>query len=361
MLSMLKHRIELTRKRQLAARDWGVRYRCVFAKHPELMRKVRNDLERAHRKLWMPLRRNVRLSTLRMCVNLSGAPSPYYVPEELYVNEIEPCLNRYASMAFLANKSVYGKWFAAAALPKCYIHDVDGRLLSNDYRQIDSAAAGCILDRIRYPVVIKPTIDSGGGRDVGFPNSRKELESLMRGRRNFVVQEIIRQHEFFANLNAGAGKGVNTLRVCVYRSVADDSLHILNVALRMGQAGTLDNDAAGGIACAVDETGRLRAYGVDKYGGKHAVHPASGIRFHDVEAIPAFESLENFVLPLAEQVWLARLMSFDICMDASGAWRLIEVNLRGQTIRFAQYGGRPFFGVFTAEVIDYCTKNPEWR
>jgi len=38
----------------------------------------------------------------------------------------------------------------------------------------------------------------------------------------------------------------------------------------------------------------------------------------------------------------------------------MELNLMSQTIRFAQYAGRPFFGPFTGEVVRYCKEHPRW-
>jgi hypothetical protein len=64
---------------------------------------------------------------------------------------------------------------------------------------------------------------------------------------------------------------------------------------------------------------------------------------------------------MAQQVYLARVVGFDVCLDAEGRWRFIEVNINGHTIRFAQYAGEPFFGPFTDEVIRYCRENPPFR
>ena len=44
-------------------------------------------------------------------------------------------------------------------------------------------------------------------------------------------------------------------------------------------------------------------------------------------------------------------------MDSDEKWRAVELNLFGQTTRFTQYAGQPFFGEFSEEVIDYCKKN----
>ncbi len=357
MLSQLKAKIIQARKRGLAKRDWKVRYAKVFSCNPYLAAPVSAALEHEHKQLWSPLRKDMNIDTLRVCVNLSGSHLPDFVPEEVFVSEVEPCLNSYSAAVFLENKSVYNRWFPAGVLPACHLHDIDGQFFSRDYQLLNARESDLVLSELRYPVVLKPSIDSGGGRGVSFPKTADELRAGMRGRFNFVVQEQIRQHEFFSNLNRGRGLGVNTLRVCVYRSVKDNEFHILNMALRTGNTGTLDNDAAGGIACSVALDGSVNSYGVDKFGTKYLKHPASGVGYAEIGRIPLIEGLKTFVHQLAAYVWLARLMSFDICMDEAGDWRLIEVNLFGQTIRFSQYAGHAFFGEFTQEVIDFCLLN----
>lgn len=64
---------------------------------------------------------------------------------------------------------------------------------------------------------------------------------------------------------------------------------------------------------------------------------------------------------MARDLFLIRLASLDVFLDRENNWRVLEVNLSGQTIRFSQYGGEPFFGRFTDEVIEYCRSRPWWR
>jgi hypothetical protein len=361
MTSKIKQWLLLQRRRQLARRDWRTRHGGVFGKHPSFRRPVPGCVEKAHRELWRPLRTPFRLDTVRLCCHLAGEAAAEIVPEELFVSEVEPCLNHYPSGAFLADKNMYDRWYGSGVFPVCLFRNIDGECYDREYRLLEPRECDRVLESLRYPVVIKPSIESGGGKDVCFPRNRGELTSWTHGRSNYIVQEIVEQHPYFRKLNEGAARGVNTLRVCAYRSVRDNRLHVLNAALRMGKAGTLDNDAAGGIACYVDERGRLNRYAVDKYGNQYTAHPDSGIVFTDYPPLPAWEGLSGFVLGIARETYLARLVSLDVCLDADGNWRVIEVNLGGQTIRFAQYAGKPFFGSFTREVIDYCVAHRDWR
>jgi hypothetical protein len=127
------------------------------------------------------------------------------------------------------------------------------------------------------------------------------------------------------------------------------------MALRMGKDGSLDNETAGGIHCYIGNGGYLNGYAVDKYGTKYYEHPNSGMEFNS--KIPEYDILRKIVLEIAEKIFFTRIIGLDMCMDEYGNWRAIEINLNASAIRFAQYGGQPFFGEYTDEVVQYCQTN----
>jgi hypothetical protein len=107
--------------------------------------------------------------------------------------------------------------------------------------------------------------------------------------------------------------------------------------------------------CSASPDGCLNDYAVDKFGSKYSAHPDTHVVFSSKEVLPDFEALLALARRTAGDVYRARLVSLDACFDESETWRLIEVNLFGQTIRFSQYAGRPFFGAHTGEIVDYCS------
>jgi hypothetical protein len=179
----------------------------------------------------------------------------------------------------------------------------------------------------------------------------------MAGMKNYVIQQRINQDPFFQRYN---NVGVNTLRVCTYKSVLTNEIHILHIALRMGKGGSLDNETSGGIVTFINEDGSVNDYAVDKYGGKFASHPDTGIQFTRKDIVPKYAELREFGLKMARKLFLARIASLDACLDESGQWRLIEIGLGVPTIRFSQYAGVPFFGKFTGEVISFCKEHRWW-
>jgi len=346
------------RKARFVTREaWRRRHRHVFRLHPEYRRPCPAQVEREHLRLWRRLRRDANVETLRICYNISGRADPWMVPEEVFASEIEPALNRRAECVLLENKAFYDRWFRDGAFPRVHLYNIEGRFYGRDYVPLNDPQVARLVEEMEYPVVIKPSAGRGGGRGVAFAEDPGVLRTLMRERQDFVVQEMIRPHEFFCKYNS---RGLSTLRVCAYRSVATGEVHVLNAALRMGRGGSLDNLTQGGLVRFVHPDGRLNHFALDKYGQKFLRHPDTGWDFGAEEVIPRFEELKRLARRVAGEVYPARLVSLDCALDQSGRWRVVEVNLLNQTIRFAQYAGEPFFGPFTAEVFDYCRENPKW-
>jgi len=354
LLQSLKKHVLAARIRRLVALDWRRRHREVFRRNPSYREACRPEVEAEHIALWHPLSSRVRLETLRVCRAISGVARPEFVPEEIFVTEIEPRLNERRA-AFLEDKSIYERWFETGIFPEVLLHNIDGDFYDPNLRFLPRHSVNTLIEALPFPVVLKPNVGSSGGRGVRFPATSKELLHDMVGASNYVVQRLIRQHESLGRFNRA---GLNTLRVCTYRSVADGLVRVLNLSMRMGKGGSLDNETAGGLVCGVFADGRINDYAVDKYGTKYLEHPDSRIRFRDAGFVPDIDRLVELSTAAAASVLRARLTSLDASYDADGRWRLIEVNLFGQTIRFAQYAGKPFFGEFTEEVIDYCRHLP---
>lgn len=356
--SRLKHYLAYRRLRQVTEIAWRQRFRRILSLHPEYGRPCDPVVEEEHRSYWADLQKRINILTLRVCSAISGQNNPKIVPEEVYAIDIEPGLNRHRMAEFLAHKSAYERWFEGGAFVPAHLHNVDRCFFGPDFRPLAKDDVGRLLDKLSFPVVFKPNMGTIGGQDVFLPKTGEELLSLMKGRQDYIIQPRMEQDEFFGRFNRA---GLNTLRVCLYRSVQTEEIHVLNVALRMGIGGSLDNETAGGIVCFVRNDGSLNNYAVDKHGKKFLAHPDTGIAFGQSDRIPDFEGLKDLARSVARDLFLIRVTSLDMFKDTKGQWRVLEVNLFGQTIRFSQYGGEPFFGGFTDEVFEYCCANRWWQ
>ncbi|HLR36754.1 MAG TPA: sugar-transfer associated ATP-grasp domain-containing protein [Chitinophagaceae bacterium] len=349
--SKFKNTLYYYARKRGAKKSWEKRHQKVFDWNSSYNTPCESDIESEHQMKWSSFSKEVDLSTLRICKNISGRADPRIIPEDIFVSDIEPTLVADESVHFLSHKSFYNRWFPDGVFPSDIFHNIDGQYLDSQLNPISFQELKRQAGSIVYPVVMKPNKDSFGGKDVFFIENVEDLINHCEKSDNFVVQEQLPQHAFFKKYNP---VGLNTIRVYVYKSVKDNRPHILNMALRMGKGGSLDNLSTGGIQTMIRKDGSLNGYAVDKYGTKYAEHPDSGYSFD--EMIPDLENMKELSLRIASQIHFTRIIGLDLCYAENSQWRLIEVNTKGHSIRFSQYGGQPFFGVFTDEVIDYCKK-----
>lgn len=358
MLKRVRDRLFYELAMRAVRRDWRERHSRVFELNPGYRKPCAAEVEAEHARLWSPLGEPVKPETLRICAAISGVADPRIVPEEVFAGPVEHCLAAPPWHVFFSHKSFSEKLLAEGRFPRSHLHNINGLFYDGELEPLAAEEAKERARLLPYPVVMKPNTGAAGGRAVRFIGDAEELLAAMEGGENYLVQETVRQHPALSRFN---DKGLNTFRVYTYRSVKTDETAVLNVGLRMGRGGSLDNLTAGGIACFVDERGKLHKYAITKYGEKYEAHPDSGIRFAECELVPHFGELRALAARLAERIPMPRLAGWDFALDAEGQWRAIEVNLRGHSIRFAQYAGVPFFGRFTEEVIEYCARHPNAR
>ncbi len=296
---------------------------------------------------WSPLGKKVEVDTFLLCYNLSGKIDYDIVPENIFCVLLEPLLNPYKEVSFFAMKNIYYKWFSDNKLfPKAYFHKIDGLYFDSDLVPINDIKSFINMSDFVFPIVLKASKDTYGGIGVRFANSRHEIFELLCEFDFFVCQEKLTQNTDLNQINTF---GLNTIRVCLYRTI-NGKFVVLNHSIRFGVGGALDNETAGGIVCNISHEGVLNHYAVDKYANKFYEHPDTCVKFKEVK-IPLFNQLLETSLMLANELIACNLVSLDMVLDAAGAWRCVEVNLEGQTIRFAQYAGSGFFGSYTDEVL----------
>ncbi|TNX86273.1 sugar-transfer associated ATP-grasp domain-containing protein [Acinetobacter radioresistens] len=338
-------------------RGYYIRHKNIY-KNKLILKKLTKKEKSVYINYWSKLSPIISMKTVEISKSLSGRFDKRIVPEEFFSLYFEPVFNKDKNVGYLQNKSIYNKWFDKGLFPKDYFHKINDIYYDSNFEiieNIENYIAKELTGNLIYPLVVKPNRDSYGGADVSFVNDLNSLISLIKDYKNLVVQEKIVQSELLNKFNADS---INTVRVCLYRDKSG-CIHILNTSLRMGKDGSLDNETAGGIVCNIKKNGILNEYAVDKYANKYTQHPNSNYIFKDSK-FPFYSELKERSLIVANKIIGVNLISLDMALDSQNHWRCIEVNLFGQTIRFAQYAGEPFFSDITDQVInDLLTKIEE--
>ena len=333
--------------------------------------KAGSELRERHFQLWKDYRKNINFDWLDVYTSVSGVHDHRYVPEDIYYTEIEPRLNNKLFSKAWTDKNSYDMYLGGRVkMPDVVLRCINGVLYTPDFRP-----AGRPGEYRAFPpayegrkLVIKPTMDSGGGKAVRVISSSGEgiemnphvqgvttlpqLFGLYGG--NFIIQKYIDQHPWFARFNESS---LNTVRILTYRSLKNEEPVVLHRLLRAGRPGSVvDNQASGGIACAIDTDGRLMSFGVDKSGGRHK--GTESIDFGEAGEVPFMKEITAAALEVASCYRYSRLLGLDFAVSEDGEVILIEVNDSNNEINFFQMSSGPLFGSFTEEVASSCMNLP---
>lgn len=342
----------------------------IKRKRKDLFRRIDSFSERAHVMLFKNLSPVVSKEWIRFYANVSGVSEYRYIPEDIYYSCIERRLNDINMSKVVSDKCTYETRYPGISFPYCFLRNISGTFLDSRGQVIRVSRARELYDSIREDVVVKPSIESGGGKNISFlsisegllVDTQKRAVSfdavLERYRRNFVVQKKVRQHSFYASFHPAS---VNTLRVYTYRSVKDESVHILSAVLRIGRNGCCwDNQGKGGICVGINlEHGTLGIHAIDRSSGENFVaHPDTKVFFSGLH-VPELKKVIACAEKIAALTISQRILSLDIAVTESNEVLPIEINTSDMGINLLQLHGKPLFGDFTDEVIEYCRNHKD--
>lgn len=329
------------------------------------------ELREKHLQLWKDYRVSINPDWLDVYTAVSGSQDHRYVPEDIYYTEIEPRLNNKLYSKAWTDKNSYDLFLGGRVkMPEVVIRCIDGVLYTPDFRPAGQPGEFKAFSPAyeEQKLVIKPTMDSGGGKAVRVIScsgrsvemnphvqgvtTLPQLFGLYGG--NFIIQKYIDQHHWFARFNESS---LNTVRVLTYRSIKNEEPVVLHRLLRAGRPGSVvDNQASGGIACAINPDGKLMSFGVDKAGKRHK--GTESIDFGEAGEVPFMKEITAAALEVTSCYRYSRLLGLDFAVNQDGEVILIEVNDSNNEINFFQMSSGPLFGSFTEEVASGCMNLP---
>ena len=322
---------------------------------------LRKKLNRSHhltkaqkkqvRDYWKPYAR-ISTNWARYNTFENGTFDPRYIPYTLYYTKIDSYLNNRRLGYGFNDKNYYSKIFSDIKQPDTVVRKINSFLFDENYNLIDVEKAMQLIS-MRSEVIVKPSQDSGSGRDIAFlkPVTDSEaIRSLLSSKKekNYIIQAVVKQHESLKKVHENS---LNTIRIVTL--LMDDGVHILNSVLRMGaNASRLDNASVGGLYVKINSDGTLDKYArSDAAGDKlHSKHP-QGLVFEGYQ-IPHFDKVIETVKTAAQRIGNFRLVSWDMAIDEDGDVLLIEANMRKGGVSLHQFTNGPLFGDLTDRVLD---------
>ena len=259
------------------------------------------------------------------------------------------------NMSALADKNLIGRLIEDVEQPKTIIKNINGLFYKGEYFKKFLSLEEVLKECRNYQkLVIKPSIDSYGGKNVVIFELKDQVtdynnmsmeELLIQFNKNYIIQEVVDQHEKMAQLNYSS---LNTLRISSL--IIDGNVEILNSTLRFGAPGSkVDNISSGGIMCPVNTDGfcgRAYSHNWDLIADRHIVELLRNFQ------IPNFQILLEDIKRLHIQLPYFKLVSWDIAVGKQGQTILVEYNIQGQGS--FQSIGNSFFGKCTDRVLSSC-------
>lgn len=200
-------------------------------------------------------------------------------------------------------------------------------------------------------LIIKP-VDKGKGVQVNALSSRDgrfylddklsskdELIKLLNSRKEWLLQERIRQHSYADKL---FDKSVNTIRIITLRDPQTQCFKVFFAVQRIGLSRTapVDNASRGGLVCKIDlETGQLSEARSLHNKDVYERHPDSDCRFEEV-CIPSWNALKSEILALAERFSYLSFVAWDVVLTEDGGICVIEANASSGVNIIQLWGGQ---------------------
>ncbi len=342
-------------------------YHNILKRHFSPSQEVEGESD--YLSLWKQLTDRVDPYTYRLFSRFMGNV-PYIIPDYIGTEILAYYLNPRRYNDFYEDKNTYESYVLLKhALPQTYAKKIGGGALllrGNDDYNISEQTS--IIDHLLKQnvdrCVLKPTIDSCSGNGIMIFQRQNDSYISTKGAElsndflekygdDYIIQEAISQHEDLARFNPTS---VNTIRVCTYRSVKDESIEVSGALIRIGKQGeVVDNAHAGGCFVGIDiEAGGLLHYACDQHGNKF--ESWNNISFADNYYIPNWGKVKEFAKQVAGYNHHSRLLALDITVDSDGNPRLIEINIEGFSFWLFLYCGQDVFNGETQFVIDFCNK-----
>ncbi|KAB4413986.1 hypothetical protein EAJ10_24665 [Bacteroides thetaiotaomicron] len=282
--------------------------------------------------------------------------------------QIENVLNSRRHNEFYSDKNSYDLFLVDINRPRTLLRRNGYDYLMNEQYEV---IANCKDDSFDFKkqlgcspaIIVKPSVDSCSGIGVekfalvdGEYKAAKgdvlTLDYLRSKYPYFIIQSCVEQSPFISSFCSTA---INTLRLCVYKSVLNGDWKVTASVLRVGKEGNVvDNAHAGGGMVKINLSSGKLGNKLMFSNGK-SVTQWNNIDFSNSSfTIPNWDSVKAFALRIAQKYYGFHLIALDICLDKDNTPVLIEVNTNQFSFWIPLYFNFDVFGGELDEVLKRC-------
>lgn len=276
--------------------------------------------------------------------SVNGIASPYYIPTDFWFTKICRKMNSIDRFGWplFQDKNYIDLIFKDVRQPQVVLRNVSGQFLNENFKllTLTEAAALCVG---KGELIIKPSIESKGGKSIEFINNSDENSSevsiyniLKERDGDFVVQKVLKQHHKMAELNPDS---INSVRVLTL--LWGGQVRILSSLVRIGVKGCrIDNPhTSNGFSCVLTSEGKMIDTVYDRDWKPYKELP-NGLVVEGFE-VPFYDRIIETVTRLHPLVPHFRIIGWDMTVSEDGEPIMIEANLDSPEVYFHQTGGGP--------------------
>lgn len=274
----------------------------------------------------------------------------YFIADAPYRTRILPMLNPENHMnarisdGIFSDKNYHGVFMDGVRFPRTILHCVRGEFFDEEFRHIGRDSALAVLSAYDK-LVFKQTTDTRHGEGVRLAE-RGEFGTLIGSfAEDYLVQELVLQHEALAYYNPGSVNIVRITSVCWRGHV-----YILGGILRVGAPGAFcDHESRDGksyLTIPLSESGKIltRVCDIDNY---RVYDTAHGVPIRG--EIPRYAEMKE--LAAREHIRYPRyaLIGWDFTVDSDGDIICMEFNTKYPGMNGTQSALGPVFAQKTAD------------
>lgn len=279
----------------------------------------------------------------------TGVFTKEYVPNNIYHCELIPKANQHRLQGALGDKNMCDLLFPGENIVHSILKNMNGYYYYEGKPVSEEEAVSLCANMKK--VIIKPSVQSEGkgvqlfnAKDgITDLNGQTVLQLFKEYKKNFIIQEWVKQHKGMAVLNPTS---VNTMRILSYRSGME--VLIIYSVVRIGRSGSVvDNQCAGGISTTISEDGKL---GKEAFGGfsKDNIYKTDTGVVLDGYQLPSYDKAIEMVKRLHLNLPFFNIVGWDVAIQEDGQPVLIEFNTNPGLSQSAFKSG---MGKYTERVI----------
>jgi hypothetical protein len=302
---------------------------------------------------------NIRLNPKwhAFCASLNNIHSSKYIPENIFFNYIMPSLNNHNLAQAYNDKNMYDVFMQGIKMPKTILRHMHGNLYDADYNLLDIKNYSKSLPHQEVNCFIKPTIDSGLGKNIRkckIKDGRifaveglldiNNLISTYHG--DFIIQEGIDQLSILSDIYPYS---VNHIRSLSLRY--ENKIVVLSNQLNFGNNQNYISNTWDGIVCGIDKNGNITEFGYDEKFNKIFEHPFTNKSFKNI-VFQNFSELEKIIIKGHKRLPHFNLVAWDFGVNNLNQYILIEYNLCFPALNDHQVIDGPIFEKYLDEIMN---------